>query len=85
MITFRIIEYACERNARSRQYIWQVIINNLNEGITTLDAYNQKEAERRSKRKPPQKTSKFNNYQSDYNYEDLEEKLLAYSLKDADE
>ena len=81
-LIIRIIEYACERNARSRQYIWQVIINNLNEGITTLDAYNRKEAERRSKRKPPQKTSKFNNYQSENNYADLEERLLDNLLKE---
>lgn len=83
-LIIRIIEYACERNARNRQYIQQAIINNLNDGILTLDAYNRKEADRRVNYKPPQKKSKFNNYTSGTtNYDELEEQILD-SMLDGD-
>lgn len=82
-LIIRIIEYACERNARSRQYIQQAIINNLNDGILTLDAYNRKEADRRVNYKPPQKKSKFNNYTSESktDYAELEEQILDSMLE----
>ena len=83
-LIIRIIEYACERNARNRQYIQQAIMNNLNDGILTLDAYNRKEADRRVNYKPPQKKSKFNNYTSGTtNYDELEEQILD-SMLDGD-
>ena len=84
-LIIRIIEYACERNARNRQYIQQAIINNLNDGILTLDAYNRKEADRRVNYKPPQKKSKFNNYTSESktDYAELEEQILD-SMLDGD-
>lgn len=82
-LIIRIIEYACERNARSRQYIQQAIMNNLNDGILTLDAYNRKEADRRVNYKPPQKKSKFNNYTSESktDYAELEEQILDNMLE----
>lgn len=82
-LIIRIIEYACERNARNRQYIQQAIINNLNDGILTLDAYNRKEADRRVNYKPPQKKSKFNNYTSESktDYAELEENILDSMLE----
>lgn len=84
-LIIRIIEYACERNARNRQYIQQAIMNNLNDGILTLDAYNRKEADRRVNYKPPQKKSKFNNYTSESktDYAELEEQILD-SMLDGD-
>lgn len=84
-LIIRIIEYACERNARNRQYIQQAIINNLNDGILTLDAYNRKEADRRVNYKPPQKKSKFNNYTSESktDYAEMEEQILD-SMLDGD-
>ena len=83
-LIIRIIEYACERNARNRQYIQQAIMNNLNDGILTLDAYNRKEADRRVNYKPPQKKSKFNNYTSGTtDYAELEENILD-SMLDGD-
>ena len=84
-LIIRIIEYACERNARNRQYIQQAILNNLNDGILTLDAYNRKEADRRVNYKPPQKKSKFNNYTSESktDYAELEEQILD-SMLDGD-
>lgn len=84
-LIIRIIEYACERNARNRQYIQQAIMNNLNDGILTLDAYNRKEADRRVNYKPPQKKSKFNNYTSESktDYAELEENILD-SMLDGD-
>lgn len=84
-LIIRIIEYACERNARNRQYIQQAILNNLNDGILTLDAYNRKEADRRVNYKPPQKKSKFNNYTSEskIDYAELEENILD-SMLDGD-
>lgn len=84
-LIIRIIEYACERNARNRQYIQQAIMNNLNDGILTLDAYNRKEADRRVNYKPPQKKSKFNNYtpESTTDYAELEEQILD-SMLDGD-
>ena len=84
-LIIRIIEYACEQNARSRRYIQQAIINNLNDGILTLDAYNRKEADRRVNYKPPQKKSKFNNYTSESktDYAELEEQILD-SMLDGD-
>lgn len=82
-LIIRIIEYACERNARNRQYIQQAIMNNLNDGILTLDAYNRKEADRRVNYKPPQKKSKFNNYTSESksDYAELEENILDSMLE----
>lgn len=82
-LMIRIIEYACERNARNRQYIQQAIMNNLNDGILTLDAYNRKEADRRVNYKPPQKKSKFNNYTSESktDYAELEEQILDSMLE----
>lgn len=82
-LMIRIIEYACERNARNRQYIQQAILNNLNDGILTLDAYNRKEADRRVNYKPPQKKSKFNNYTSESktDYAELEENILDSMLE----
>ena len=84
-LIIRIIEYACEQNARSRRYIQQAIMNNLNDGILTLDAYNRKEADRRVNYKPPQKKSKFNNYTSESktDYAELEEQILD-SMLDGD-
>lgn len=84
-LIIRIIEYACERNARNRQYIQQAIMNNLNDGILTLDAYNRKEADRRVNYKPPQKKSKFNNYTSESktDYAEMEEQILD-SMLDGD-
>lgn len=82
-LIIRIIEYACERNARNRQYIQQAIMNNFNDGILTLDAYNRKEADRRVNYKPPQKKSKFNNYTSESktDYAELEENILDSMLE----
>ncbi|HCB94817.1 MAG TPA: hypothetical protein DEP65_03625 [Ruminococcus sp.] len=84
-LIIRIIEYACEQNARSRRYIQQAIMNNLNDGILTLDAYNRKEADRRVNYKPPQKKSKFNNYTSESktDYAEMEEQILD-SMLDGD-
>lgn len=84
-LMIRIIEYACERNARNRQYIQQAILNNLNDGILTLDAYNRKEADRRVNYKLPQKKSKFNNYTSESktDYAEMEEQILD-SMLDGD-
>ncbi len=45
-LMIRLIEYACERGARSWKYIESSISGNLKDGIKTLDEYNRKEAER---------------------------------------
>lgn len=55
-LLIRIIEYACERNARNWQYVQRCIINNLNEGIKTLADYNRKEADRAARRAASDKT-----------------------------
>ena len=55
-LIIRIIEYACERNARNWQYIQRCIINNLSEGIKTLADYNRKEADRAARKAASEKT-----------------------------
>lgn len=59
----RIIQYSCEQNKRSWQYINAALLGNLNEGIRTLDEYTRHQAERAAKgRAAPRVRSKFNNY-----------------------
>lgn len=79
----RLIQYSCEQNKRSWQYINAVILGNLTEGILTVDDYNRHQAERTEKpKRTTAKKSKFNNY-TDTNkpdYSNFSEQILKDML-----
>ena len=85
----RIIQYSCEQNKRSWQYINAVLLGNLDEGIRTLDEYNRHQADRRAEKQadPVRKKSKFNNY-TDTNkpdYSDFGKKIIDELLKETEQ
>ena len=82
----RLIQYSCEKNARSWQYINAVMLGNLKEKILTVDDYNRHQAERAEKGKAAPKKSKFNNY-TDTNkpdYSNFSEQILKDMLGEED-
>lgn len=88
-LIIRIIEYACEQNKRTWQYIKAAIRGNMDAGIKTLDAYNRaqaKRAENAKKVKAAEKKSKFNNY-NDTNkpdYSNFAEEIIADMIGEGD-
>mgnify|MGYP002771271198 CR=1 FL=1 len=82
----RLIQYSCEQNKRSWQYINAVMLGNLKEKILTVDDYNRHQAERAEKGKAAPKKSKFNNY-TDTNkpdYSNFSEQILKDMLGEED-
>lgn len=80
----RLIEYACEQQKRSWQYINGAILGNLKEDILTLDAYNRHQAERvASVQKTSKGKSKFNNYEdsNSSDYAELEKEIEKQMLE----
>ena len=77
----RLIEYACERGARSWKYIESSISGNLKDGIKTLDEYNRKEAERQQKTSAakaganPHGIANYNDT-NDIDYSELDDRLM---------
>ncbi len=92
-LIIRLIEYACEQNKRSWQYINASLRGNMDAGIKTLDAYNRVQADRAENARKVQSAennskskSKFNNY-TDTNkpdYSGFGDELLNEMLGEGD-